>query len=383
MKTRTIRQVVTVRGGGTPAKSNASYYGGDIPWVTPKDMKRATIESSEIALTEEGVKRSPAKIVPADSVLVVVRSGVLKHTLPVARTTVPVAVNQDVKALVPREGLEARYLLRLVKSLEPRVLSWVRATTADNFPIDNLLDVEIMLPEMDEQRRTVAILDAADAIRVKRRQMLAHLDTLNRAVFTAMFGNPLLGRDMRTLGEVSRIIRGASPRPAGDPRYFGGDFPWLKISDVTSTTGPVVHSIRETVTEAGRKRSVYLPPGTLILTNSATVGVAKIVEPATCIHDGFLAFLDIVDSVDVVWLQATLTAIRNHLVRLAPEGTQKNLNGPIVKAVEVSIPSMHAQREYVEKAAAINSQRATVERALTLDDELFASLQHRAFRGEL
>lgn len=186
MKT-TIRQVVTVHGGGTPPRSNASYYGGGVPWVTPKDMKRATVDGSEVTLTEEGVNHSPAKTVPANSVLVVVRSGVLKHTLPVARTTVPVTVNQDMKALVPRGELDSLYLFRLVKSLQPRALSWVRATTADNFPIGKLLDVEIMLPALNEQRRIAAALDAADAIRTKRRQVLAELSGIAQAILWEFF----------------------------------------------------------------------------------------------------------------------------------------------------------------------------------------------------
>lgn len=133
-----LREIVTVRGGGTPRKSSAHFYGGDIPWVTPKDMKRPLIGESEVTLTEVGLRNSPAKLVPEGSVLVVVRSGVLKHTLPVALTTRPVTVNQDMKALTPSSTVHAPYLARLLRALQPTVLSWVRATTADNFPIDSL-----------------------------------------------------------------------------------------------------------------------------------------------------------------------------------------------------------------------------------------------------
>ncbi|WP_090967499.1 restriction endonuclease subunit S [Nocardioides exalbidus] len=141
-----LRDVVAVRGGGTPRRSTAEFYGGSIPWVTPKDMKRAIVSDSSVRLTQAGVDNSPAKLIASGSVLVVVRSGVLKHTLPVALTTAPVTVNQDMKALTPSAEVHPAFLARLVKSLQPRVLTWVRATTADNFPIESLLELDVEIP---------------------------------------------------------------------------------------------------------------------------------------------------------------------------------------------------------------------------------------------
>ncbi|MEV8357855.1 restriction endonuclease subunit S [Microbacterium sp. NPDC076895] len=169
-----IGDIVTVTGGGTPRMSEPSFFDGDIPWVTPKDMKQHTIDRSAIRLSPTGVANSPAKIVDAGSTLVVVRSGVLKHTLPVAIAARPVALNQDMKALSPkREFVTPEYLVRLVKAQESRVLRSVRATTADNFPIDTLLGIEIPLPPLPEQRRIAAILDEADALRMARRRSVS------------------------------------------------------------------------------------------------------------------------------------------------------------------------------------------------------------------
>lgn len=243
----------------------------------------------------------------------------------------------------------------------------------------------VPLPPIPEQRRIAAILDHADALRTKRRQVLTNLDTLTQSIFHDMFGVPMAaGRwPMRALGDLARIVRGASPRPAGDPRYFGGPIPWLKISDITSEASPVVRTIVNGVTEAGRDRSVLLPPGTLVLTNSATVGVPRIIEPATCIHDGFLAFLDLSDEIDKYWLQSALALSRDRLVALAPEGTQKNLNGPIVKSVEVGIPPIESQREFLRVITAVNAQRSLALDVQGANTDLFKSIQNRAFRGEL
>ncbi|MDZ7882465.1 MAG: restriction endonuclease subunit S [Mycobacterium sp.] len=200
MKTVALGDVVSVAGGGTPRKSNPEYFGGSVPWVTPKDMKSRIIDGSQVMLTERGVQMSPAKLVPTNSVLVVVRSGVLKHTLPVALTARPVTLNQDMKALIPSPEIDGSYLARLVKSLQPRVLTWVRATTADNFPINKLLEHRINLPSLDDQRRIASILDQADALRIRFTEVIDRYEELLQAVFLDMFGGKTL--DTRPLSDV-------------------------------------------------------------------------------------------------------------------------------------------------------------------------------------
>lgn len=167
-----LGDVVEVKGGGTPSKANPVFWNGDIPWVSPKDMKCWDIEDAEDKITAEAIKGSATNLIPRNSILIVNRSGILKHTLPVGITRRPVAINQDLKALICGPRSDPDYIAHLVKAAEPTVLKWVRATTADNFPIENLRSLEIPLPPLDEQRRIAAILDKADTLRRKRKRAL-------------------------------------------------------------------------------------------------------------------------------------------------------------------------------------------------------------------
>src|SRR5690606_5158191 len=100
-------------------------------------------------------------------------------------------------------------------------LQWVRATTADNFPVDKLKHLEIPLPPLPEQRRIAQILDKADALRAKRRAALGRLDTLTRSTFLDMFGDPVVNNKSwprRKLSEIGSLDRGVSKhRPRNDP----------------------------------------------------------------------------------------------------------------------------------------------------------------------
>jgi type I restriction enzyme S subunit len=111
-------------GGGTPSKSNASFWtNGTIPWVSPKDMKTDLVGDTADRITEEAVENSTASIVPANSVLMVVRSGILNHTFPVAISDRQVTLNQDMRALIPFEGINPRYLALALRRLQRQILN--------------------------------------------------------------------------------------------------------------------------------------------------------------------------------------------------------------------------------------------------------------------
>jgi type I restriction enzyme S subunit len=95
---RKLKFEMSFRGGGTPSKSNLAYWNGSIPWVSPKDMKSENIDDAEDHITERAVAESSTNLVPAGSLLMVVRSGILQRTIPVARCIREVALNQDMKA---------------------------------------------------------------------------------------------------------------------------------------------------------------------------------------------------------------------------------------------------------------------------------------------
>jgi type I restriction enzyme S subunit len=104
-------------GGGTPAKDNLEFWNGDIPWVSPKDMKSFWITSSKDKITEEAVEKSSASFVDTGAVLIVVRSGILRNKIPVAINTMPVTLNQDMKALRFKSENYALYFAHFIEGL--------------------------------------------------------------------------------------------------------------------------------------------------------------------------------------------------------------------------------------------------------------------------
>ena len=103
-----------VVGGGTPSKENRDYWGGNIPWVTAKEMWNFEVIDSQLKITEAALKASPTKLIPVDSVLFVVRGSILFKRVPVAINRVVCTINQDMKAIVPGEGILGDYIAHMM-----------------------------------------------------------------------------------------------------------------------------------------------------------------------------------------------------------------------------------------------------------------------------
>ncbi len=122
-ETVSLGSIAKLTGGGTPSKANANFWRGHIPWVSPKDMKPTIIVDSEDKITEAAMEASPAKLIPAESILIVVRGMILAHTVPIRLNAVPVTLNQDMKALVPSSAVLSGFLRWALQSLHAYLLS--------------------------------------------------------------------------------------------------------------------------------------------------------------------------------------------------------------------------------------------------------------------
>jgi type I restriction enzyme S subunit len=182
----------TWTGGGTPSKANAAYWtNGDIPWVSPKDMKVDVIGETEDKITAVAVEGSAAKYVPASSVLMVMRSGILRHSFPVAVTDRVVTLNQDLRAITPCGAVSAHYLARYLARAAKQVLADCSkdGTTVNSVEVSALEKLPVPLAPLAEQKRIAARVDALFAGITEGEAALAEarkgLDTFRRALLKA------------------------------------------------------------------------------------------------------------------------------------------------------------------------------------------------------
>lgn len=178
-----------IYGGGTPSKAHPEYYeNGNIPWVSSKDMKTDVLYDSQIHINQLGVDNSTAKMVPVNSVIMVIRSGILKHTLPVAINAVPVTVNQDLKVFIPKKDVLTRFLAVQFKMHEKDILSAVRAVTADNIEFNSLKQRKIIIPPLRIQQQFCDFTKKVDKLKSTTQQSINELQLLFDSLMQKYFG---------------------------------------------------------------------------------------------------------------------------------------------------------------------------------------------------
>src|SRR6266851_4844068 len=159
-------QVGRAMSGGTPAREERTYWDGDIPWVSPKDMKRRLIDSSQDTVTERAIEETGIKLVAPPVVLIVVRGMILAHSFPVAITTVPVTINQDIKALTFRDGILPPFMAWLLEGVGKGLLTAIVDEAAHGtkaIRMDQWRSVTVPVPPDAEQRGINAFLDRETA----------------------------------------------------------------------------------------------------------------------------------------------------------------------------------------------------------------------------
>ncbi|MUG84805.1 restriction endonuclease subunit S [Paenibacillus timonensis] len=148
-------------GGGTPSRDVLEYWGGDISWVTPKDMKSEVIEGSEETLTEAGLLNSTANLIEIEHVLIVMRSGILRHTLPVGINIVPTTVNQDIKAIDVSKLMYPEFMMRLIQGLNRELLLlWSKqGATVESLETELINKTLVPVPPKSEQLEIIIHLN--------------------------------------------------------------------------------------------------------------------------------------------------------------------------------------------------------------------------------
>ena len=186
-----LKHLARFAGGGTPSRDNPNFWGGSIPWVSPKDMKVARIETAEECITEEGLAGSSTGLIPPGRVLMVVRSGILKHTIPVAINAAEVALNQDMKALDFSAGAcSAEFFFRWVQGLNDfLLLEWAKqGATVESIEHAYLAETLLPLPPAPEQAAIAAFLDREtakiDALVAEQQNLIALLKEKRQALIS-------------------------------------------------------------------------------------------------------------------------------------------------------------------------------------------------------
>lgn len=383
-----LGEVCEIVGGGTPSRENQSYFNGNIPWATPSDVTKLNdiwLKDTSEHITEEGLKRSNAKLLPIGTVLMTSRASIGFTAI----TTQELTTNQGFANLICKDQIISNvYLAFWLRLIRDKLNSIAGGTTFKEISKSTLSTLQIPLPPLSEQDKIVEMLREADNLIQLRKQSDKKINQFILASFVKIFGNPdprknNKGWEIIKLGDYIEVGTGGTPN-RNNSANFGGEYSWVKTTELKDS---LITSTEETLTAHGLKSSnaSVFPKNTILLAmygQGQTRGrTGKLNIPAST-NQACAAFLPSKDiTPDYLWflLRASYERIRE----LGQGGVRSNLNLSIVKDLQIPKPPIRLQNEFEKLVSFYQTQlelNVSVKEKLEM---LKASVFASAFTGKL
>ena len=382
-----LGDIVEFIGGGTPDKSKPEYWNGSIPWASVKDLKSSHLTQTQDFISDEGLKASSSKLIPPNTVIIPTRMAVGRAAI----NSKPMAINQDLKALKPKIKLETKFLLHLMLANALILISKATGATVQGIRLEHLKSLKVSIPPLEEQKRIAGILDAAEKLRQKRQHSLELLDELKQSIFVDMFLKsessdwPVedienLSKKIRTGPFGSQLLHSEfvdqGVAVLGIDNAVNNEFLWSKRRYISFE-------------KYDQLKRFTVEPDDVLITIMGTIGRCAVVPQniPLAINTKHLCSI----TLDQKKMMPTYlhAAFLNHPEILRQLGMQSKgavmpgLNMGIIKTLKHPIPPLEIQKKFTERVMVLNEQKATLLTSHEKLDELFTSLQHKAFAGEL
>lgn len=294
-----------------------------------------------------------------------------------------------------------RYLLHYLNSFN--YAGYVNGTTRLKLTRASMDTIPIPLPPLVEQQRIVDRIESLfaklDEAKEKAQAVVDSFETRKAAILHKAFTGELTAKwreehdvgmeswEHHQFSDLCAIVRGGSPRPAGDPRYYDGNIPFMKVADITRNDSPYVSKVEYSIKEEGLKKTRMVEANTLLLTNSgATLGVPAITTIRTTFNDGIAAFIGL-DIDSLLFYYYFWTSKTAFLRSINMGAAQPNLNTKLIGEVEIDVPQTAERVEIARVLNALLSKEQQAKEAaeivLNQIDLMKKSILARAFRGEL
>lgn len=415
-----LGQVGEIVSGSTPDTKTPEYWGGGIPWITPKDLSGYNAQVIRVgarSLTQAGYESCSTRLVPAGSVVFTSRAPIGY----VAIAGNPLCTNQGFKTVIPGPNVCAEYLYWYLRYATPTIRSRASGTTFPEISARAFADVPIAIPPLDEQRRIVATIEERvtriersrgliDASRRRARQyrnailqraVRGELRSVDRPPTTESRGQLLsnksngtyplpVGWNWMRIGDLATVSSGSTPK-AGDARYYvNGTIPWVTSGDLNDD---YIRHPRQFVTDraVADYRLKTLPAGTLLVAmygEGRTRGKCSELEFTATTNQACAALTFSAEtSIFRPWVKLFFAASYEANRRLASGGVQPNLSGRLVKSLLLPVPPVQTQAhilaEVDRQVAATDRLIAASEAAMLRSRALQMAILEAAFTGRL
>ncbi len=411
----TLNEAGTIVSGATPKTSDASNFGGDIPWITPADLSGYTkkyIAKGARNISQKGYESCSTVLMPAGSVLFSSRAPI--GYVAIARN--PICTNQGFKSIIPNSDIDSEFLYYQLKYLRKQIQELGSGTTFKEISAKKFGTVNIIVPPLPEQERIVARIEelfseldkAVETLNTTKQQLAVYRQAVLKEAFSGGFTNhhdfnvtlkwathdeiaslPPLPKEWKyvALSELGDLGRGKSKhRPRNDAVLFkDGKYPFIQTGDVKAANKYIM-VCSKLYGDIGLQQSKLWPKGTLCITIAANIAETAFLGIDACFPDSIVGFTPN-DLVYPLYIKYFIDSQKLRLWAFAPATAQKNINLDTLENLIVPYCAIEEQKLVIEeiesRISLCNQIEKTIEQSLQQAEALRQSILKQAFEGRL
>ena len=376
----TLDKLGEIVGGATPSTKCEDYYGGSIPWITPKDLssfKGRYITSGERNITEKGLASCSAQMMPKDAVLFTSRAPIGY----VAIASQSVCTNQGFKSIVVNDKADPLFVYYLLKYNKDAIEAMGSGTTFKEVSGKTMRAVKVRIPlDVSYQKRIAAVLDSLDTKIENSERINDNLEQQAQSYFQELFvDNADPEWTTGTICDLGAVVGGSTPSKAKPEYYTESGIAWITPKDLSINKSKFVSHGENDITELGLKNSsaAIMPEGTVLFSSRAPIGYIAIAAGEVTTNQGFKSVVpkpEIGTPFVYFFLKNTLPVIEG----MASGSTFKEVSGSTMKNVPAVIPDVETLAKFSDFCAPIFAQQRILEEQnqslATLRDNLLPKL---------
>lgn len=376
----TLDKLGEIVGGATPSTKCEDYYGGSIPWITPKDLssfKGRYITSGERNITEKGLASCSAQMMPKDAVLFTSRAPIGY----IAIASQSVCTNQGFKSIVVNKKADPLFVYYLLKYNKDAIEAMGSGTTFKEVSGKTMRAVKVRIPlDVSYQKRIAAVLDSLDTKIENNERINDNLEQQAQSYFQELFvDNADPEWTTGTISDLGAVVGGSTPSKAKPEYYTESGIAWITPKDLSINKSKFVSHGENDITELGLKNSsaAIMPEGTVLFSSRAPIGYIAIAAGEVTTNQGFKSVVpkpEIGTPFVYFFLKNTLPVIEG----MASGSTFKEVSGSTMKNVPAVIPDAETLAKFSGFCAPIFAQQRILEEQnqslATLRDNLLPKL---------
>lgn len=386
VKIKDFAKVIT---GGTPSTKEKSYWeNGSIPWLNSGELNQDIVTTTRNYITEAGLKGSAARLMPPDTVLIALTGAT---TGVVGYLTFEASANQSVTGILPSESHLPKYLYYYLKSIRQQVIDLSYGGAQNHISQGFVQNIEVPLPNLPEQKRIATILDHADTIRRKNRQILEKYNELVQSIYQDMFGDTFVNDKKWKIAFLADLVKKDKIITYGivqaGPNFENG-IPYIRTGDIANGKIKEANLLKTSPEIAKSYTRSKCETGDIIMSIRATVGTSAILPESlngANLTQGTARISPDTNKINPVYLYYTIKSkgIQTKINLEAKGATFREITLKRLREISIPIPPLNIQDKFEKAINLINQQKDLTQKSLQKSEDLFQSLLQRAFKGEL